>query len=76
MKKRILLLITLFCVSASYSQVLISMVFGDKLNSPFLEFGLEGGANLSTISNLKTTGSNIGFNLGFYFDIRIKKSLN
>lgn len=76
MKKSILLLITFFFVSTSYSQVLISMVFGDKLNSPFLEFGLEGGVNLSTISNQETTGSNIGFNLGFYFDIHLKKSLN
>jgi len=28
-----------------YSQVLIAAVFGDKLNSPDLEFGLEGGYN-------------------------------
>jgi hypothetical protein len=56
------------------SQVLISLIFGDKLNSPFLEFGLEGGINLSDISNLESSGMNPGFNLGFYFDVRSKKN--
>lgn len=39
-----------------------------------MEFGLEGGMNFSTISTLKTSGSNTGFNLGFYFDIKSKKN--
>jgi hypothetical protein len=56
------------------SQVLISLIFGDKLNSPFLEFGLEGGVNFSTISDLESSGMNAGFNLGFYFDIRSKQN--
>ncbi|WP_394774213.1 hypothetical protein [Flavobacterium sp.] len=49
MKKGLLLLIALFCMAPARSQVLISLLFGDKLNSPFLEFGLDGGINLSTI---------------------------
>lgn len=56
------------------SQVLISLIFGDKLNSPFLEFGLEGGANFSSISNQESSGTNVGFNLGFYFDFKSKKN--
>jgi len=74
MKKGLLLLIAILCVNSAHSQVLISLIFGDKLNSPFLEFGLEGGANFSTISNLETSGTNVGFNLGFYFDFRSKKN--
>lgn len=74
MKKGLLLLIALFCFSGAKSQVLISLIFGDKLNSPFLEFGLEGGLNFSTISNLESSGTNPGFNLGFYFDFRSKKN--
>lgn len=74
MKKTFLLLIALFCITPASSQVLISLIFGDKLNSPFLEFGLEGGVNFSTITDLETSGTELGFNLGFYFDIRSKKN--
>jgi hypothetical protein len=74
MKKGLLLLIALFCITPARSQVLISLIFGDKLNSPFLEFGLDGGVNFSTISDLDSSGTNVGFNLGFYFDIRSKKN--
>ena len=74
MKKVLLILLVFFCINEAKSQVLISLIFGDKLNSPFLEFGLEGGINLSDISNLESSGMNPGFNLGFYFDIRSKKN--
>ena len=63
---------TLIFSCSVYSQVLIAAVFGDKLNSPDLEFGLEGGYNWSDISELNN-GKNLSeFNLGFYFDIRLK----
>jgi len=74
MKKGLLLAIALLGFAPLHSQVLISLIFGDKLNSPFLEFGLEGGVNFSSISNLESSGTNAGFNLGFYFDIRSKKN--
>jgi len=35
------------------SQVLLSLIFGDKLNSDGLKFGLKGGTNFSNISNLE-----------------------
>jgi hypothetical protein len=54
-------------------QVLISLLFGDKLNSPTLKFGLDGGANFSTISNNSGSKYHTGFNLGFYFDFLLKK---
>ncbi|SFD44540.1 porin family protein [Flavobacterium phragmitis] len=74
MKKGLCIILALFFINQAKSQVLISLIFGDKLNSPFLEFGLEGGINLSDISNLESSGLNPGFNLGFYFDIRSKKN--
>lgn len=76
MKKSLLVLLTLLSVSAARSQVLISLVFGDKLNSEYLEFGLDGGVNFSTLSNLDGTKANVGFNLGFYFDIGTPKHPN
>ena len=59
-------------IQTANSQVLISLVFGDKLNSPKIEFGLEGGANFSTLSNLEEAQNRTDFNLGFYFDFKLK----
>jgi hypothetical protein len=57
-------------------QVLISLLFGNMLNSPKLKFGLDGGVNFSTISNLNSSKYSHGFNLGFYFDILLKKDMD
>jgi hypothetical protein len=54
------------------SQVLISLLFGDKLNTGKVEFGLDGGLTMSDIQGLDGAKTKIGFNLGFYFDIKLK----
>lgn len=76
MKKILLLLLLLLSFTGVRSQVLISLVFGDKLNTGSIEFGLEGGANFSTLSNVDGAKYNPGFNLGFYFDFLLKKNPN
>ena len=60
----------------AHSQVLLTVIFGDKLNSEGLEFGLEGGFNWSDISNLEASKQLSSFNLGFYFDFRLKNQWN
>ena len=74
--KTILVLAMLLSASSSHSQVLLSILFGDKLNSDGLEFGLEGGFNWSDIDNLEADQRLSSFNLGFYFDIRLKNQWN
>ncbi|OUR94763.1 hypothetical protein A9Q87_01395 [Flavobacteriales bacterium 34_180_T64] len=59
-----------------HSQVLLSVIFGDKLNSEGLEFGLEGAMNWSNISTLDANKSLSSFNLGFYFDFKLKNQWN
>ncbi len=54
------------------SQILITLLLVDKLNSDGLEFGLEGGMNWTKISGLETADYARKWNLGLYFDIRIK----
>lgn len=72
-----LLYIILFTLSTTAnSQVLLSLLFGDKLNADGLEFGLEGGANWSDISNIGSGNSLRNYNLGFYFDVRLKNKLS
>lgn len=72
MRNYLLIATFLLCIQSVNSQVLISLVFGDMLNSPKVEFGLEGGANFSTISNLEGAKNRTDFNLGFYFDFKLK----
>jgi len=77
MKKKFIALLILFLMGFSvHSQILISALFGDKLNSDGLEFGLEGGFNWSDISDLQADKSLSSFNLGFYFDVRLKEQWN
>jgi hypothetical protein len=74
MKKLLLPVVALMMMAQmAQGQVLISLIFGDKLNSPTLKFGLDGGANFSTLSNTGGSKYTAGFNLGFYFDFLLKK---
>lgn len=54
------------------SQVLISLLLGDKLNSGKLEFGLDGGVNFLSMSNTPGGKALFDWNLGFYFDFKLK----
>lgn len=72
MKKYILILSFVLIGLIGHSQVLISLLLGDKLNSEKLKFGLEGGFNWSTISGMESNSYTHYFNLGFYFDFKIK----
>jgi hypothetical protein len=76
-RKLIIPLMTLMLIGQlAHTQVLISLLFGDKLNSPTLKFGLDGGVNFSSLSNVSPSKYYTGFNLGFYFDILLKKEKN
>lgn len=75
MKKSLIIATLLFISYSASSQVLISLLLGDALNSEKIEFGLDGGVNFANIANLETSKSLNMFNLGFYFDIKIKNQL-
>jgi hypothetical protein len=75
MKKNLLLIGFIIYGLTAQSQVLISILLGDKLNSEDLDFGLEGGINLTNINGFENTKALANFNLGFYFDIRMKNQL-
>lgn len=66
------LLFYMASISCARSQVLISLLLGDKLNSGKIEFGLDGGINFPDIRGLDEGKMKSAFNLGFYFDIKLK----
>ena len=72
MKRFIIILILSLTSLQSQSQILITLLLGDKLNSDGLEFGLEGGVNWASISGMEGDNYSRLWNLGFYFDIRLK----
>jgi len=72
--KYITLVIFLLLSSYTQAQILISALFGDKLNSPNIEFGLEGGYNRSYFLNVAESDALNNFNLGFYFHILLKNN--
>jgi hypothetical protein len=77
MKKLITLLsfaILLTTSNIARSQVLITLLFGEALNSEKVEFGLIGGGNRSYINTISTASGLNSFNLGFYFHFNLEKN--
>ena len=56
------------------SQVLITILLGDALNTDKIEFGLIGGMNRSYINTISDSKGMNNFNLGFYFHILMKNN--
>src|SRR5688572_1798951 len=69
---RILALLFVVCSYQASGQVIISLLLGDKLNSGGVEFGLDGGLSLSNMRGAQQSDYLRAFNLGFYFDIKLK----
>jgi hypothetical protein len=70
----IVLSILMLFSKAMNSQVLISLLFGNALNTPKIEFGLVGGDNISYFTNVPDSKAMGNFNIGFYFHILLKES--
>ena len=73
---RYLALLLSFALSAPLAkgQVIISLLFGDELNTPKIEFGLIGGINRSYFLEVEEAEGLNNFNLGFYFHINMKNN--
>lgn len=72
--KLIILSVVMLCSATANSQVLISLLFGDKLNTDKIEFGLIGGMNQSFIMDIEESKGMTNLNIGFYFHILMMKS--
>jgi len=70
-----ILMMSLVASSTAKSQVLISLLLGDKLNSGKIEFGLTGGFTRSQFLNQPNANRLNSFSLGFYFNFLLKKDL-
>ncbi|MHC1778011.1 MAG: outer membrane beta-barrel protein [Lentimicrobium sp.] len=65
-----LTLLTLLAVNLK-AQVLISILLGDKLNTPKIGFGMVGGLNRSFLNDISGSEGLNHFNLGFYFHVNL-----
>ena len=75
MKKTLAIFCFLIFAYTANSQVLISLLLGDKLNSDKLEFGLDGGVNWLNMTNTPDAKPMFDWNLGFYFDFKMNQHL-
>jgi hypothetical protein len=66
----LLLIVPAFC----HGQVLISLLFGDALNTDKIEFGITGGMNRSDLRGIEDAQALNNFNLGFYFNILLMEN--
>lgn len=77
MKKQIKIgiisILILFSVTLK-AQILISLVLGDALNTPKIEFGIIGGLNRSYLNDLTASEGLNHFNMGFYFHVNLKNN--
>ncbi|MFO7614651.1 MAG: porin family protein [Bacteroidales bacterium] len=71
-----IVLLSLSLTNPVRSQVLISLLFGDELNSDKVRFGLDGGVNFSNLTGTEGSKFLENFNLGLYFDIQLKENSN
>ncbi len=61
-------LFILFVSLSAQSQVIVSLIFGDALNSPNTQFGLDIGANGSSVTNYDIAGFTGGLEAGMFFN--------
>jgi hypothetical protein len=69
----LLIILATFTVTVN-AQVLITLLLGDALNTPKIEFGLEGGLSRSYINSISGSEGMNNFDLGFYFHILMKNN--
>lgn len=75
-RKVLLLVLLCLCVQKSYSQFLIALVFGDKLNSGRAEFGLSLAAGFTSYSGVSATyRPSLCFGMYFSYKLNDKFSL-
>lgn len=75
MKKNFLIILFLTVLSLSaHSQILISILLGDKLNSEKIEFGIFGGLNQSYFTDISDSKPLNTYDLGFYFHFLVKNN--
>ena len=66
----ILAIFLFFQFSVVHAQVLIGLIFGDRLNSDKMEFGLNVSANMSTMTHIDGDKFNRGLAIGLYIDYK------
>jgi len=70
MKSSLLVFLLLIgSVQMMNGQILLSLIFGDKLNSGKVEFGMNGGFNLSYLRGINESKAQNNWELGFYFGL-------
>ena len=71
----VVLAICLFITITTHSQVLISILFGDKLNTDKMTFGLVLGNAWNSLTDYPTVDAQSNFNLGIFLTLKLEERL-
>ncbi len=74
LKKTVLVFLLATFTFTVNAQVLITLLLGDALNTPKIEFGLSGGLVHSYIGTIDNSAGMNTFDLGFYFHLQMKNN--
>ncbi|UTW61555.1 PorT family protein [bacterium SCSIO 12741] len=74
LRRILVVLVLVFMVKLASGQILIALLFGDKLNSEKVEFGLNVGLNGSSLDYFQDH-YRFGANFGLYFNLKIKEKI-
>lgn len=72
-KISLIAMILLGSMQLMQGQVILSILFGDKLNTDKLEFGMSAGFNRSNLRGVSEAQGQNNWELGFYFDFLLKQ---
>src|SRR5688572_30286099 len=72
MKKLVFFVLLVTCLHSARAQVLIAILFGEKLNTGKVEFGITVTPTFTNITNIESDFKT-GLNFGIYFNIRPDK---
>jgi hypothetical protein len=71
MKKWLIITVLLMVINATRSQVLISILFGEKLNTGKMVFGLMLGNGWNTLTGYSQSAATSNFNLGLFLTLKL-----
>jgi hypothetical protein len=74
-KKIVVLVLCFLTTVTTHSQVLISILFGDKLNTDKMTFGLMLGNAWNSLSGYPSVDAQSNFNLGLFLTFKLKERL-
>lgn len=75
-KSAVFILMFVFAASLAHSQVLIALLFGDKLNSDRFQLGIQLAGNFQNVTGWEGTGNRFSIGFGIYGELKLTEKFS